>query len=77
MAGERRLSTRISDEAHEGWYRTPRVYGGTMSSLAEVIGLELAELDGPMSSLPKHWRVWFVEAARLDEINRRNQGREK
>lgn len=75
MAGERRLSVTMSDEAHDGWIGAPRIYGGNTSALAEAIGLALNDLDGPKAKLPRHWRLLFAEAARIERENRSRQGR--
>lgn len=76
MADPRKtLTARVSADAHDGWILTSRVYGATATSLAEVIGLELARMDGQPSRLPKHWRSWLAEAARLEQEHRARQGR--
>lgn len=78
MADERKpLTARVSADAHDGWMITPRVYGANATTLAQVIGDELAQLDGPMAKLPRHWRAWFAEAARLEREHRGSQGRKK
>lgn len=63
------LHVELSTEAKQGWKYTPRIYGASMTTLAEVIGLELAKLDGPRGSLPKHWREWLKQAADIAEIH--------
>lgn len=71
----RRLSVDIEEEAFDGWDYATRVYGGDKRALAEVIGLELAQLEVPFAKLPPHWRRWFREAeARRVESNK-NRGR--
>lgn len=76
MSDDRKpVYARVSAGAHEGWVMTPRIYQATMTSLAEVIGRELASLDAPLSKLPRHWRAWFTEAAQLEREHRANQGR--
>lgn len=78
MADERKpLAARVTPAAHDGWTITSRVYGANATTLAQVIGDELARLDGPISGLPVHWRRWFAEAARLEREHRAGQGRKK
>lgn len=75
MADEKKtLSARVNPIAHNGWLATSRVYGATATTLAEVIGEELAQLDAPLPRLPRHWRVWLKEAERREQENRANQG---
>ena len=69
------ITPELTTEARAGWRTATRVYGGTVTSLAEVIGLELAQLDGPAAKLPRHWRQWFAAAAELEEMRRSGQGR--
>lgn len=76
MADDRKpVYARVSPDAHNGWVKTPRVYQATMTTLIEVIGRELHSLDAPQNRLPRHWRAWFKEAARLEMEHRERQGK--
>lgn len=78
MADDRStLYLKVTDVAHEGWVHSTKSYGGNPTTLAEILGLELADLDVPFEKLPPHWRRWFRQADQLEETRRKGQGKKK
>lgn len=71
------LFARLTEDSHTGWDHATRAYGGDPTTLAEVLGLVLLELDGPAAKLPKHWREWFRQAEALRIERRKSRGRRK
>lgn len=58
----------VTEEARDGWRDFCDRYGVDRAALAEVMGLRLGELDGP---LPRHLERWVREARDLKNERRR------
>lgn len=78
VAAKKPMHVELTRAAHDGWFYVPNSNEATMTSLAEVIGLELVALRGvPFGELPRQWRDRLAKAQRVYERNRSEQGKRK
>lgn len=63
-AGSERLGP-VTKEAYDGWHRFAYQHGADVTALAEVVGLHLARMTGPIDKVPAQWRRMAEEAAAL------------
>lgn len=68
--------TEVTRTSLEGWHTFADHHGCTLTALAEVIGLALADITVPLEDLPEPLRTWTAEA-RLLTATRRREGRRK